>query len=205
MLFTQLLSEDGKRQLESIVKSLKIISSMNLSFKSKLLDSCKKAYDKIKDDKNLTNLYMNSYAVSAGFDRTKYNIKISYSYAKDGFDRKPVVVKYTMSIVPLADDEIMSLAYVIRTLVDEKDLNDDTIYQMLINGTKNKFFEIKPDEYGIYIDVNNYFRDKFFNSSFSVNSLKISKKTVESYKGNYNKLLNETKEFRHTYEDLVHS
>nr|DAU90689.1 MAG TPA: hypothetical protein [Caudoviricetes sp.] len=204
MLFTQLLNEDGKRQLESIVQSLKTISGINLSFKSKLLDSCKKAYDKIKDDKYLTNLYMNSYAVSAGFDKTKYNIKISYSYAKDGFDRKPVVVKYTMSITSLADDEIMSLAYVIRTLVDEKDLDDDTIYQMLINGTKNKFFEIKPDEYGIYIDVNNYFRDKFFNSSFSVNSLKISKKTVESYKGNYNKLLNETKEFRHAYEDLAH-
>lgn len=204
MLFTQFLSEGSKRQLESIVQSLKTISGINLSFKSKLLDSCKKAYDKIKDDKYLTNLYMNSYAVSAGFDKTKYNIKISYSYAKDGFDRKPVVVKYTMSITSLADDEIMSLAYVIRTLVDEKDLDDDTIYQMLINGTKNKFFEIKPDEYGIYIDVNNYFRDKFFNSSFSVNSLKISKKTVESYKGNYNKLLNETKEFRHAYEDLVH-
>ena len=204
MLFTQLLSEDGKRQVESIVKSLKTISGMNLSFKSKLLDSCKKAYDKIKDDKYLTNLYMNSYAVSAGFDKTKYNIKVSYSHPKDGFDRKPVVVKYTMSIASLADDEIMSLAYVIRTLVDEKDLDDDAIYQMLTSGTKNKFFEIKPDEYGIYIDVNNYFRDKFFNSSFSVNSLKISKKTIESYKGNYNKLLNETKEFRHTYEDLVH-
>ena len=204
MLFTQLLSEGGKRQLESIVRSLKTISSMNLSFKSKLLDSVKKAYDKIKDDKNLTNLYMNSYAVSAGFDRTKYNIKISYSYAKDGFDRKPVVVKYTMSVVPLADDEIMSLAYVIRALVDEKDLNDETIYQMLTSDTKNKFFEIKSEDDTIVVEVNNRFRDYFFNSNFSVNSLKISKKIVESYKGNYNKLLNDTKEFRHTYEDLVH-
>ena len=204
MLFTQLLNEDGKRQLESIVRSLKTISGMNLSFKSKLLDSVKKAYDKIKDDKNLTNLYMNSYVVSAGFDRTKYNIKISYSYAKDGFDRKPVVVKYTMSIVPLADDEIMSLAYVIRALVDEKDLNDETIYQMLASDTKNKFFESKLEDDTIVVEVNNRFRDYFFNSSFSVNSLKISKKTVESYKGNYNKLLNETKEFRHAYEDLVH-
>ena len=204
MLFTQLLSEDGKHQLESIVKSFKTISGMNLSFKSKLLDSCKKAYDKIKDDKYLTNLYMNSYAVSAGFDRTKYNIKISYSYAKDGFDRKPVVVKYTMSIVPLADDEIMSLAYVIRAIVDEKDLNDETIYQMLASDTKNKFFESKLEDDTIVVEVNNRFRDYFFNSSFSVNSLKISKKTVESYKGNYNKLLNETKEFRHAYEDLVH-
>ena len=204
MLFTQLLSEGGKRQLESIVRSLKTISSMNLSFKSKLLDSVKKAYDKIKDDKNLTNLYMNSYAVSAGFDRTKYNIKISYSYAKDGFDRKPVVVKYTMSVVPLADDEILSLAYVIRALVDEKDLNDETIYQMLTSDTKNKFFEIKSEDDTIVVEVNNRFRDYFFNSNFSVNSLKISKKIVESYKGNYNKLLNDTKEFRHTYEDLVH-
>lgn len=204
MLFTQLLSEDGKRQLESVVKSLKTISSMNLSFKSKLLDSIKKAYDKIKDDKNLTNLYMNSYMVSAGFDRTKYNIKISYSYAKDGFDRKPVVVKYAMSVVPLESDEIMSLAYVIRALVDEKDLNDETIYQMLTSDTKNKFFEIKSEDDTIIVEVNNRFRNYFFNSSFSVNSLKISKKTVESYKGNYNKLLNETKEFRHAYEDLVH-
>lgn len=177
---------------------------MNLSFKSKLLDSCKKAYDKIKDDKNLTNLYMNSYAVSAGFDRTKYNIKISYETLKDTLNSKVVKVSYSASIIPLESDEIMSLAYVIRALVDEKDLNDETIYQMLTSDTKNKFFESKLEGDTIVVEVNNRFRDYFFNSSFSVNSLKISKKTVESYKGNYNKLLNETKEFRHAYEDLVH-
>ena len=204
MLFTQLLNEDGKRQLESIVRSLKTISGINLSFKSKLLDSCNKAYDKIKDDKNLTNLYLNSYVVLAGFDRTKYNISISYTTYKDGFDRKAIKVKYTASIIPLANDEIMSLAYVIRALVDEKDLNDDTIYKMLTSDTKNKFFESKLEGDTVVVEVNNRFRDYFFNSNFSVNSLKISKKTVESYKGNYNKLLNETKEFRHTYEDLVH-
>ena len=163
MLFTQLLSEDGKRQLESIVRSLKTISGMNLSFKSKLLDSIKKEYDKIKDDKNLTNLYMNSYSVSAGFDHTKYNISISYTTYKDGFDRKAIKVKYTASIIPLANDEIMSLAYVIRALVDEKDLNDDTIYQMLTSDTKNKFFESKLEDDTIVVEVNNHFRDYFFN------------------------------------------